>query len=113
MKRNTGNSEHYKWGADCDGWILAPSPEMMVIQERMPPGTVETRHLHQKARQFFYVLAGELVMEIDAERHVVPAMSGIEIAPGKPHQARNDSPAEVHFLVVSSPSTRGDRIDLG
>ncbi|WP_395336184.1 cupin domain-containing protein [Novosphingobium sp. BL-8H] len=112
MIRNAANSEHYTWGADCDGWILAPSPEMMVIEERMPSGTAETRHFHTRARQFFYVLAGELVMEIEGQRHVLPAMSGIEVVPGKVHQARNDSSAEVRFLVTSSPSTRGDRTNL-
>ena len=31
-------------------------PELSVIQERVPPGDRERRHLHSKARQFFYVL---------------------------------------------------------
>lgn len=79
----------------------------------MPAGTAETRHFHTRARQFFYVLAGELVMEIEGRSYPVPAMSGIEIAPGQHHQARNNGSAEVYFLVASSPSTRGDRTDTG
>lgn len=103
---------HYTWGAGCDGWILSPSPDLMVIQERMPPGTAEQRHFHSKARQFFYVLTGELTMEVEGVRHGVPPMNGIEIAPGARHQARNDGETDVHFLVISSPTTRGDRTDL-
>jgi len=58
------------------------------------------------------VLSGELTMELEGTRHLIPAMSGIEIPPKSRHQARNDSGADVHFLVVSSPTARGDRIDL-
>ena len=31
--------------------------EMTVIEERMPPGTAETLHVHAKSRQFFYIAA--------------------------------------------------------
>ncbi|MFT4114141.1 cupin domain-containing protein [Silvibacterium sp.] len=111
-KRSIENASHYQWGDACDGWILGPSPDMMVIQERMPPGTAEQRHFHGKARQFFYVLEGLLTMELEGEYYGIEARSGIEIPPGARHQARNDSPEDVHFLVISSPSTRGDRTDI-
>jgi quercetin dioxygenase-like cupin family protein len=112
MKRGIDNSEHYRWGDGCDGWVLSPSPDMMIIQERMPPRTAEKRHFHLTARQFFYVLAGELTMELEGEHHLLPPMTGIEIVPGARHQARNDSDSDVHFIVASSPSTRGDRTDI-
>jgi quercetin dioxygenase-like cupin family protein len=85
---------------------------MMVIQERMPPGAAEQRHYHSIARQFFYVLSGELTMELEGVVHRVPAMTGIEIHPQSKHQARNEAETDVHFLVVSSPTTRGDRTDI-
>lgn len=113
VKVSRESAAHYTWGVGCDGWILSPSPDLMVIQERMPPGTVEQRHFHSKARQFFYVLSGELIMEMEGELHSIPAMSGIEVPPGAKHQARNDSENDAHFLVISSPTTRGDRTDLG
>jgi hypothetical protein len=49
-----GNGEQYAWGDGCDGWHLVKTPGMSVIQERMPPGRSETRHLHQHAHQFFF-----------------------------------------------------------
>lgn len=112
MKIDKATAQHYTWGGVCDGWILSPSSDMMVIQERMPPGAAEQRHFHSVARQFFYVLSGELTMELDGEVHCVPAMSGIEIQPQARHQARNEADSDVHFLVVSSPTTRGDRTDI-
>ncbi len=112
VRRDTTNAQHYHWGEGCDGWVLAPGPELLAIEEQMPPGTAEQRHLHMEARQFFYVLDGELTMELEGERHVLPARTGIEITPGQRHQARNDSNGPVRFLVVSSPTTRSDRRDV-
>jgi quercetin dioxygenase-like cupin family protein len=109
---NTELALHYKWGADCDGWVLGSSPDILILQERMPPGTTEQRHFHSVARQFFYVLSGELTMETESEVVRIPPMSGIEIAPGTMHRARNDASNDVHFLVISSPTTRGDRTDV-
>jgi quercetin dioxygenase-like cupin family protein len=113
MTISKDTAPHYTWGGVCDGWILSPSNDMMVIQERMPPGSSEQRHFHSKARQFFYVLSGELTMELEGTLYVVPPMSGIEIYPQAKHQARNDAESDLHFLVVSSPTTRGDRTDIG
>ena len=110
---NRDTAQHYRWGQGCDGWILAPSSDLLIIQERMPARTSEQRHFHSKARQFFFVLQGQLTMELDGIVHQVAAMSGIEIAPNSPHQARNDGESDVEFLVVSSPTTRGDRTDIG
>ncbi|MDX2205115.1 MAG: cupin domain-containing protein [Hyphomicrobiaceae bacterium] len=104
---------HYTWGAGCDGWVLAPGPELLVIEERMPAKSAEIRHVHDTARQFFYVLAGTLTMVLGEQRHCLAAGQGIEIAPGAAHQARNDGDGEARFLVVSTPTTRGDRRDLG
>ena len=103
-------AEHYTWGAGCDGWRLVDRAELSVIHERMPPGAVEVRHYHQAARQFFFVLAGTATMEIGGARHTLRAQQGIKIAPGAPHQISNDSDADVEFLVISQPTTRGDRI---
>jgi len=58
-------AEHYRWGEVCDGWHLVRSEGLSVIEERMPAGAREQRHFHTKARQFFYVLEGELTMEVE------------------------------------------------
>lgn len=78
----------------------------------MPAGAAEARHRHDVARQFFFVLSGELIMRFDAEDRRIAAGSGLEIPPGLAHQARNDSAQPVEFLVISHPTTRGDRADL-
>lgn len=106
------NAEHYVWGDNCDGWYLVNRQDMLIIHEKMPAGTHEKRHFHSLARQFFYVLQGELMMELEGRRQVIQARQGIEIPPDAKHQARNDSLSAVEFIVVSHPTTRGDRTDL-
>lgn len=108
---STANAEHYTWGDECDGWFLVRTPEMNIIEERMPPGTREVRHHHARARQFFFVLEGELTMEVEHHEFTVRAGEGIEIAPGQAHQAMNRSADAVRFVVTSQPPSHGDRVD--
>ena len=105
------NAEHYRWGTDCDGWHLVRNRNLAVIEEFMPPGAAEIRHHHEHAQQFFYILDGEVLMEVNGEKLLVPAGSGIRIPPGVVHQVRNPSSGVVRFLVISQPPSRGDRID--
>lgn len=106
------NAEHYIWGDKCDGWYLLNRQDMLIIHEKMPPGTKEKRHVHAVSRQFFFILEGVLTMELEGEKHQIGARQGIEIPPGSKHQASNDSGSAVEFLVISHPTSRGDRSDL-
>jgi quercetin dioxygenase-like cupin family protein len=110
---STRSAEHYKWGGpqktDCDGWHLVKTPTVSIIEELMPPGTSEARHSHNHARQFFYVLEGELTLEVDGQNYILHTGEGLEISPGQPHQAINRSAAPVRFLVTSQPPSHGDR----
>ena len=111
----TADAEHYTWGGtnggDCDGWHLVRTPELSIIEERMPAGASEVRHHHVRARQFFYVLEGELSLEVEGYEVVVRAGEGVEIGPGVAHQATNRSGSAVRFLVTSQPPSHGDRVN--
>jgi mannose-6-phosphate isomerase-like protein (cupin superfamily) len=109
MPVSVETGEHYRWGEVCDGWHLVRGEGLSVIEERMPAGAREQRHFHAKARQFFYVLEGELTMEVEGRCHGLGARQGLEIAPGERHQASNESREDVRFLVISSPPAQGDR----
>lgn len=108
---STRNAEHYRWGQGCDGWHLLAGSDLSVIEERMPGGAAEVRHRHARARQFFYVLAGELAIELDGVTNRLRAGEGLHVPPGVAHQVRNDAVADARMLVVSSPRSYGDRID--
>lgn len=106
------NAEHYIWGDLCDGWHLLKRDDISIIQERVPAGAAEVMHYHQWARQFFYILEGEGAMAFEDEVVTLKRGQGIEIAPLVKHQFKNQSDDEVHFLVISVPPTRGDRVNL-
>jgi mannose-6-phosphate isomerase-like protein (cupin superfamily) len=104
------NAEHYRWGNDCDGWHLVKDEHLSVIEEFIPSGGREIRHYHQKAQQFFYVLSGEVIMEVDGKNTLLAAGTGMRILPGARHQIGNPSSSPARFLVVSQPPSHGDRI---
>lgn len=103
------NAEHYRWGTDCDGWHLVKDKDLSVIEEFMPPGAAEIRHHHKQAQQFFYILSGEVLMEIEGQTTLVRAGSGIRVLPGLKHQIRNPSSGAARFLVISQPPSHSDR----
>ena len=102
---------HYTWGEVCDGWRLLAGADLSVIEERVPAGAGEIRHHHVRARQFFYVLSGTATLELDDGPVTVAAGQGMHVPPGVRHRFANHSDADVRFLVISSPSTAGDRIE--
>jgi len=51
-------------------------------------------------------------MDLEGEMHNIKALQGLEILPGSKHPARNDTEFPEDFIVISHPTTRGDRSDL-
>lgn len=107
---STQNAEHYTWGDGCDGWHLVKSDSLSIIQERMPPGTAEVKHYHERSHQFFFVLSGQATLEIEETTIHLKANEGVEIPPLSAHQLRNDSQNDVIFIVTSMPKSHGDRV---
>lgn len=101
----------YKWGDNCDGWVLDQNKFAAIKQEKMPSGTTEKLHYHATASQFFYVLAGKATFEINGQRVLVGANEGLQIHPNQQHKIMNESSKDLEFLLFSSPSTTNDRID--
>ncbi len=112
MPISVENAEHYIWGEICDGWHLLKRDDMSVIQERVPAGGAEVMHYHKFSRQFFYILEGEGTMVFEDHEVTLNKGQGIEISPQTKHQFKNSSTEEVHFLVISIPTTKGDRINV-
>ena len=112
MITSVKNAEHYLWGDGCDGWPLLRSDCLSVIQERMPPGTAEQLHYHERAQQVFYILAGTATFEIEGETMTVLAGQSLHILPMARHRISNATDTDLHFLVISEPKTQGDRINI-
>lgn len=103
------NAEHYRWGYECDAWHLVKDPAFTVIEELIPPGAAEVRHYHKKAQQFFYILSGEAMMDVEGEPTLLQAGTGLRVMPGLRHQIRNPSSSPLRLLVISQPPSHGDK----
>ncbi len=104
------NTEHYIWGEVCEGWHLVNTEELSVIQEKVPAGGKEVLHYHKKANQFFFVLSGAAILEVNGEPIKLRKHNGCFIKSGVPHQLRNESKKDLIFLVISQPKSHGDRV---
>jgi mannose-6-phosphate isomerase-like protein (cupin superfamily) len=110
--KNLQTAEHYTWGDVCDGWRLLAGSDLAVTQERIPPGRGEVRHYHERARQLFFVLSGQLSIELDSSVFRLGPADSLEVPPVSQHRVWNEAPEDVWFLVISAPTTRTDRIDV-
>ncbi|TAD92048.1 MAG: cupin domain-containing protein [Alphaproteobacteria bacterium] len=107
---STATTEAEPWGTGCYAWRLIQSPDLAVAEEEMPPGSSEVAHHHRHARQVFYVLSGKLTMEVADATHDLAPGQAIDVAPGVVHRACNPWAEAVRFLVISTPTTLGDRV---
>jgi mannose-6-phosphate isomerase-like protein (cupin superfamily) len=107
--KNTRTAEHYRWGQACDGWRLLDRPDLTVIQERIPSGEGEVKHFHRRSRQLFFVLDGEVQIEMNGETLTLKSGDALEVPPAQAHRVRNVASEPVLLLVISAPSTHGDR----
>lgn len=106
-------SSHFVWGEICYGWWLKKEGIFTVIEEIMPPGASEKRHKHNITEQFFYVLDGTLSITLnECDTYQLQKNQGLAIPPKVIHRAFNDSNSDLRFLVISSPNSHDDRIDL-
>jgi mannose-6-phosphate isomerase-like protein (cupin superfamily) len=112
MITSADNAEHYTWGTNCDGWHLLRSDSLSVIQERMPPGTSEQMHFHERAQQLFYILSGTATFEVEGGLKTVAANQSIHIPNNTKHRILNNGDIDLHFLVVSEPKSHGDRVNI-
>ncbi len=102
----------YNWGENCLSWVLVDTDGLSVKQETMPTGAREQLHYHNRARQFFFVLAGEAVFYVGDDILNVNVQRGLEIEPGMHHYIENRGTELLEFLVISQPSTNNDRINI-
>ena len=112
MKVTKDTGRHYIWGGCCDGWHLVETEQLSVIEERIPPEGGELLHYHEKAQQFFYILAGVAAFETDGVQTTVSAGEGYHVARGARHRIRNPGKEDLRFLVVSQPKSHGDRVNV-
>lgn len=105
-------AESYSWGEECEGWHLMNTEDLSIIQESIPVGASETLHYHKNSVQFFYVLSGTASFELEEVTHIVQANQGIQVQPMQSHSIANNGDEELKLLVISSPHSHSDRINI-
>jgi mannose-6-phosphate isomerase-like protein (cupin superfamily) len=103
---------HYTWRNNCEAWNLVDNKDLSIKLEKMPAQTEEVLHYHSASRQFFYVLKGRAIFEIDEVILIVHQGEGIQIEAGRKHRIMNKDEEALEFLVCSQPSTISDRQNL-
>ncbi len=112
MIKNLSNVGHFFWGDNCERWEFLISDDLIVVQEKMPPGTAEQMHFHKKAQQFFYILSGIATFNVEGQLFKLKANEGISILPNVMHQFSNREEEDLNFLLISQPTSKEDRYNI-
>lgn len=84
--------------ADSDGQLAA-------FHLVAPPMSGPPRHVHTREDEWFYVLDGELVFELDGERVAVGAGGSVWLRRGVVHAYQNFTDRDARLLIVTTPGT--------
>jgi quercetin dioxygenase-like cupin family protein len=68
-----------------------------------PPMSGPPRHVHTREDELFYVLEGELVFELDEERHTVRAGDTVYLRRGVVHAYQNFTTSVARLLITTTP----------
>jgi quercetin dioxygenase-like cupin family protein len=87
--------------------LLAQAPDhpIAVTDSTVPPGFPgPVRHRHAEMTDIFYVLEGELAIELEGEWRVLGPGSFVLVPPGVAHTFANRGPAPARVLNIMQPS---------
>ena len=83
---------------DCTN---APVRNQSLAEASVLAGGATQRHYHKKTEEFYFILEGEGIMEVDAERRTIAPGDAILIPPGAWHQITASQP--LRFLCCCAP----------
>jgi mannose-6-phosphate isomerase-like protein (cupin superfamily) len=83
---------------DCTN---APVRNQSLAEASVLAGASTQRHYHKESEEFYFILEGEGLMEVDAEQHPVAAGDAILIPAGAWHQITASQP--LRFLCCCAP----------
>jgi mannose-6-phosphate isomerase-like protein (cupin superfamily) len=89
---------------------LVDHENLSIKLEELPPGGRSDLHFHNKARQFFFLIRGQALVEVDEEMTPLGTEQGVEVPPGRRHQIVNPGDDKTVFVLVSSPRVRENDI---
>ena len=82
----------------------APVEKQSLAEATIPAGGETERHWHRDSEEFYFILAGNGLMEIDGEERGVGKGDAVLIPAGAWHQIR--ATADLRFLCCCAPPYR-------
>jgi uncharacterized cupin superfamily protein len=79
---------------------------------RLEPGQWSTRHRHRTQTELYVVLEGTGRIRVEDELLTLEPLSALLVDPETVRQVFNDTPAEVLWLVVGTPSEAADTLEM-
>ncbi len=70
----------------------------------VPPGGGPPPHVHSREEEGFYILEGEITLQIGAERLVATAGMFVNMPVGTPHSFKNESDRPARMLISVAPA---------
>lgn len=84
-------------GAETDG-------RYTIFEAIIPPGGGPPHHLHRREDETFYVLEGQITLQIGDEMLVAGPGTFVNLPIGNPHSFRNESGMTARMLISLTPS---------
>ena len=73
-----------------------------------PPMSGPPLHVHSREDEWFYVIEGELVFELDGARHTVGAGGSVWLRRGVVHRYQNFTATDARLLIATTPGGFSD-----
>jgi quercetin dioxygenase-like cupin family protein len=83
--------------------ILPESGTALVVEVCLQPGGGAPIHRHSEDREIFYIISGELTVEVDGECAVMRAGDVCHLPTGSAHGFRNAGNVDTLFLAIAIP----------
>ena len=84
----------------------APVQRQSLAEATLPAGAATERHYHRDSEEFYFVLDGVGVMEVDGEHQQVEPGDAVLIPAGARHQVRAGDSGLLRFLCCCAPPYR-------
>lgn len=81
----------------------APVANQSLAEATLPASGATQRHYHRLSEEFYFILEGQGLMEVDGETRPVGPGDAILIPPGAWHQIRSGEEVPLRFLCCCAP----------
>ena len=82
----------------------APVQNQSLAEATLPPGCATEPHRHLQTEEFYYVVQGEGLMQVDKDEIIVSVGDAILIPAGSRHTLRNTGTTDLRILCCCAPA---------